>query len=128
MKKIAYIFIILISIVSCSKPYAQKPDDLLSKSEMRDILVDIYTSQQMMNSIQSQSPNQVLDVAKNTMYIFDQHETTHKVFEDSYKYYYTQTGAYQKILDDVIDELKNRLSEEELKKYEEIQAQGQQPQ
>ncbi|MBS7333445.1 DUF4296 domain-containing protein [Faecalibacter bovis] len=128
MKKIAYIFIILISIVSCSKPYAQKPDDLLSKSEMRDILVDIYTSQQMMNSIQSQSPNQVLDVAKNTMYIFDQHETTHKIFEDSYKYYYTQTGAYQKILDDVIDELKNRLSEEELKKYEEIQAQGQQPQ
>ena len=128
MKKISYIFIILISIVSFSKPYAQKPDDLLSKSEMRDILVDIYTSQQMMNSIQSQSPNQVLDVAKNTMYIFDQHETTHKIFEDSYKYYYTQTGAYQKILDDVIDELKNRLSEEELKKYEEIQAQGQQPQ
>lgn len=128
MKKLAYLFILLIGIVSCSKPYAKKPEDLLSKSEMKDILFDIYTSQQMMNSIQSQSSNQILDIAKNTMYIFEKHETTHKIFEESFKYYYTDTGAYQKILDDVIDELKNNLSEEELQRYEEIQAQGQQPQ
>lgn len=128
MKKLAYLFILLIGIVSCSKPYVKKPEDLLSKSEMKDILFDIYTSQQMMNSIQSQSSNQILDIAKNTMYIFEKHETTHKIFEESFKYYYTDTGAYQKILDDVIDELKNNLSEEELQRYEEIQAQGQQPQ
>ncbi|RLZ10449.1 DUF4296 domain-containing protein [Faecalibacter macacae] len=128
MKKLAYIFILLIGIVSCSKPYAKKPDNLLSKSEMKNILVDIYTSQQMMNSIQGQSSNQVLDIAKNTMYIFENHETTHKIFEESFKYYYTQTGDYQKILDQVIDELKDKLSEEELKRYEEIQSQVQQPQ
>lgn len=127
MKKLAYLFILLIGIVSCTKPYEKKPDDLLSKSEMKDILVDIYTSQQMMNSIQTQSSNQVLDIAKNTMYIFEKHETTHKIFEDSFKYYYTQTGAYQKILDNVIDELKGNLSEDELNRHNEIQSQGQLP-
>lgn len=118
MKNIVYAFLIFLGITSCSRPYIDEPEDLISKSDMVEILVDIYTSQQMMNAIQSQSSNQVLDIAKNTMYIFEQHEVTHQSFEESYKYYYTKPSVYQKLLDEVKEELTNQLSPEERKRLE----------
>lgn len=125
MKKLAYIFIILVGFIACSKPYAKKPKDLLGKSEMTAILVDIYTSQQMLNAnINQANENQVLNIAKNTLYIFEQHETTHQIFEESFKYYYTQPEMYQRILDDVKSELVDQLSETERKVYDNIQKQA----
>jgi hypothetical protein len=124
MKNLIYILIFCGALISCNRPYIQKPDDLLSKSEMVDVLVELYKSQQMLNNITSQSGNQVLDIAQNTLYIFEEQGITYQQFEGSYKYYFTNPTEYQKILDDVKDELTDQLSEEERKRLEQLKAES----
>lgn len=126
MRKLIYICIICLGLTACNRPYIEKPDDLLSKSEMVDVLVEIYKSQQMINSVPSQSGNQILDIAKNTLYIFQEQEMTYQQFEGSYKYYFANPKEYQKILDDVKEELTNQLSEEERNRMEQLRAETQQ--
>lgn len=126
MKKLIYICIVCLGLFACNRPYIEKPNDLLSKSEMVDVLVELYKSQQMINSIPSQSGNQILDIAKNTLYIFQEQEITYQQFEESYKYYFANPKEYQKILDDVKEELTDQLSEEERNRIEELRAESQQ--
>ena len=64
MRKLIYICIICLGLTACNRPYIEKTDDLLSKSEMVDVLVEIYKSQQMINSVPSQSGNQILDIER----------------------------------------------------------------
>jgi len=108
---------------SCNKPYIKKPDDLLSKSEMVDILVDLYLSQQTLNAKPTHTGDIIQNLAKNSAYIFERHGTTHKMFEDSYKFYFTDPKTYNSILDDVKDELQSQLSKEEKTKQLEMQSQ-----
>ncbi|MBF0596914.1 DUF4296 domain-containing protein [Faecalibacter rhinopitheci] len=119
MRKIFYIFIVSISLSSCSRPYIDTPDNLISKSDMVDILVDIYKSQQMINN--TQSSNQILSIAEGTLYIFENHDVTRQEFEESYKYYFTQPRVYQKILDQVRDDLYDQLSDDEKARISELQ-------
>ena len=123
MKNLIYSIFILLGVVSCSKPYIDKPDDLLSKSEMIDILADIYMGTQMVNA--TPNTNSILKLAQSSMYVFDKHETSYKIFEESYKYYYIDPSAYQKILDEVKKELESRLSEDEKNRLEEMKKKAQ---
>jgi len=123
MKKLIAFLIIFIGLISCEKPYVTKPDNLISQSDMEDILVDLYLTQQMVNSSSSSSSNYILDHAKNSKYILDQHEVTTKAFENSYKYYFAQPSTYQKILDNVKDDLYSKLSDEEKKRIEDLKSQ-----
>ena len=117
-------FILICLFFSCNKPYNEKPKDLLSKSEMVDIMVDLYINQQMINAVPVQSGTPTLNLANDAVYIFDKHETTVKIFEDSYKYYFTDPKTYNKILDNVKDDLKDKLSEEALEKFNNINAEA----
>jgi len=119
MKNLIYSLLILLGIVSCTKPYIDKPDDLLSKSEMVDILADIYMGTQMVNA--TPSTNSILKLAQSSMAVFNQHQVSYEVFEESYKYYYMDPSAYQKILDEVKEELESRLSEEQRNRLKEMQ-------
>lgn len=119
MRLIIYLFIGIL-FWSCNKPYIKKPDDLLSKSEMVDILVDLYTNQQLVNAIPSQNGNVKLDLARNSLYILQQHDTTHQTFEESYKYYFTDPKTFNSILENVKKELEKKLSDEEKNRLEEM--------
>ena len=121
MKTFIYTLAIVLGLVSCNKSYIDKPDDLLSKSDMVDILTDLYLNQQELNF--SPIPDYSIQLAQNSLYIFKEHKTTHKIFEESYKYYYTKPSEYQRILDKVRENLVDKLSTEERKRLEEIEAQ-----
>lgn len=119
MKNLIYTLLIATGIFSCSKPYIETPDNLLSKSDMVDIMADIYLGHQIVNSTPTQ--NSMLELAQSSMYVLNQHGTDYKTFEESYKYYYIDPSKYQKILDDVKEELENRLSEEGKNRLKEIE-------
>ena len=83
MKTFVYSLIIILGLISCNQSYIDKPKDLLSKSEMVDILTDLYLNQQELNF--SPIADYSIQVAQNSLYIFKEHKTTHKTFEESYK-------------------------------------------
>lgn len=121
MKTLVYSLVIFLGLIACNKSYIDKPKDLLSKADMVDILTDLHLNQQELNF--SPIADYSIQVAQNSLYIFKEHNTTHKTFEESYKYYYTRPSEYQRILDDVRENLVNKLSPEERKRLEEIEAQ-----
>lgn len=121
MKTFVYSLIIILGLISCNQSYIDKPKDLLSKSEMVDILTDLYLNQQELNF--TPIADYGVQVAQNALYIFKEHNTTHKAFEESYKYYYTKPSEYQQMLNKVRENLVNKLSEKERKSLEEIEAQ-----
>lgn len=123
MRQFCALVLIILGFIACERPYVEKPSHLISKSDMIEILEDLYLTQQMVNSSPSKSGNNILDIANNAKYILDEHEVSPQEFEDSYKYYFTQPSVYQKMLDKVKNNLKDRFSDEELQHYEEINSQ-----
>lgn len=119
MRKLILLFL-FIAFVSCDKPYAKKPADLLSKSEMVDVLTDLYINQQAVTFHPIQSYSTVM--AENSLFILKKHEISEKQFQNSYKYYYTSPEEYQKILDKVKSNLEDKLSEKEKKRQAELKA------
>ncbi|MDR2121904.1 MAG: DUF4296 domain-containing protein [Flavobacteriaceae bacterium] len=90
----------------------EKPKDLLSKEEMASILTEIY--------LYKQTPGNILLSKKDafTIYVslFKAHNTTKEIFQESYNYYYTDATALEEIYDNVINNLKDKLSEEQQKR------------
>jgi len=121
MRIILFTFLISLGLISCDKSYLEKPDDLLSKSEMVDVLANLYISQQAIN--QQVMQDHTLKVAENSLYIFREHNISYKNFESSFKYYYSRPTEYQKILDKVKAKLEEQYSEEEKKRQKENKTQ-----
>ena len=121
MRNALYLILIFIGLTACDKPFNEKPENLLSKSEMADVMVDYYLSQQMISGSQVKDGNYPLALAENMYYIFDKHNVSREDFEENYRYYYTKPKEFQKILDRVKDQLSDQLSEEEKQKQAQIQ-------
>jgi hypothetical protein len=121
MKNLIYILALILTVISCEKPYNKKPADLLSKTEMTDLLTDLYIDQQILN-FSPPNAEYSLRIAENTLSILKNHNVDKQVFEDSYKYYYTNPEAYQEILEKVKENIKGKLSEEGKKALETSEA------
>lgn len=120
MKKIFVLVLMIVGLTACERPYVDKPSNLISKSDMIEILEELYLTQQMVNSSPSTNGNNIKDIANNAKYILEEHEVSTQDFEESYKYYFTQPQEYQKMLDKVKKKLIDRFSDEERQRYEEI--------
>ena len=116
MRKLIYIFLLAVGLLSCERAYVDKPKDLLSKAEMVDVLTDLYINQQVINFAPTMNFNQ--KTAENSLVIFNQHKISPKKFEESYKYYFTNPKDFQKILDKVKENLKSKLSDKEKERLE----------
>ncbi len=93
MKKI-YLLFIFLSIVSCNSS-VDKPKNLISKSDMSEILADIALNEQAIFAF----PNKNLE--SGTLYVLQQHKVSADDFVGSYKYY-----LVNKSLKDIVDDAK----------------------
>ena len=110
-----FVLLALISFTffSCQKAL-EKPENLLSKKEMTSILTEIYLYKQTPDMIPLSS-----ETAFSTyVSIFKKHNTTKEIFQDSFNYYYTNPKTMQHIYDDVIDNLKDMLTKEQLQQLQ----------
>lgn len=109
MKSVFFLFSFFYVVFSCQHAL-DKPKNLLSKSEMTDILTDIYLYKQTPDNIPMSK-----EIAFDTyITIFKKHNTTKEIFQDSYTYYYTDGNSMQHIFDNVIKNLEKKLTKEQL--------------
>ncbi len=126
MRVIVFLSLNFLLLFSCQHAL-EKPKDLLSKKEMTEILTDIYLYKQTPESI---------PLSKETAFdtylsIFKKHKTTKEIFQNSFSYYYADAEAMQHIYDDVIENLEDKLTKEQLKQLrqeEKEKAENQKPQ
>lgn len=98
MKKVIYIFLIFLFVVSCtSKTTYKKPDDLLSKEKMINIWTDIYIAR-------GARTVQTKDSLRNINYlplVFEKYKIDSAQFSESNLYYTSRIDDYQKMFKEV---------------------------
>ncbi|MGU9938404.1 DUF4296 domain-containing protein [Empedobacter brevis] len=113
MKYVYVTFVLFSAIFSCTPKNYEKPEDLISKSDMIEIITDLTISQQGLQMFPVQNEDQSLLLAKDAVDIMKSYDVTFHTFEESYKYYMMQPESFKKMLDKVKKNLEDKLSEEE---------------
>ncbi|MGQ7946201.1 DUF4296 domain-containing protein [Flavobacterium sp. WC2509] len=104
MKKVLSLFILVALFLSCNKDLVEKPDNLIEKNVMKEILYDVF----LLDVIKYQNPDILYanGVNPNT-YIFKKYKIDSIQFVKSNAYYASDYREYKKMYDEVNDRLKN---------------------
>lgn len=108
MKKFSYLFILSVFLMACtSNTIIKKPDHLIPKDQMVDLLTDMLIAAGAENI-------KNVDLERNVNYfplVFEKYGIDSTRFRESNYYYTSQIDEYEKILKEV-DERLNTLKEE----------------
>ncbi len=103
MKKIISLFALVTLLVSCNKDLVEKPDNLIDKKVMGDILYDMS----ILEAIKYQSPDTLLAYGINPKtYILKKYKIDSVQFVKSHAYYAADYREYKKMYDALNDRLK----------------------
>lgn len=103
MNKIVYIFFICLFLINCtSNTIVKKPDNLISKDQMVDVLTDLFLATGGKNI-------KNIHLQRNVNYyplVYDKYQIDSAQFKESNFYYTTKIDEYDKILKRVDERLK----------------------
>lgn len=80
MKKSGLFLLLFLAVLGCAR-YVPKPDNLLAKDELAEILAELSLNESLL-SINPQG-----NMQEGVLYILKQHHTTGKAFSESYEFY-----------------------------------------
>lgn len=112
MKKLFVVFIISLLSISCQNiEMPEKPDNLIDRNTMVEILVDTYLS----NAVRSKNFQEVKDEnIRLEKYIYKKYAIDSLQFVQSNAYYTADMDGYLKLLNEVEQKLNNMKGEEEV--------------
>lgn len=124
MKKIASLIVLLFFIVGCNKDLVEKPDNLIDKKEMENILYDLA----ILDALKYQDPSSLYANGINPKtYIFKKYKIDSLQFAKSNAYYAADYREYKKMYDAINERIKNekanldKILKKEEKKEQAIQ-------
>jgi len=117
MKRILIIFCCFISIISCNKNTVEKPENLIDRDKMVNILHDIS----LLEAIKNQNINGGVTTKVSNEYIYKKYKIDSAQFAKSNKYYASDIEGYKKM----IEEVKAKLAKETTATEEQMKKSGQ---
>ncbi len=115
MKRIVYITLFMILAVACNEKLVEKPEDLISREKMVDILYDLS----LINAGKAINPKVLQENQIESMdYIYRKYDVDSAQFMSSDLYYASLPLEYEAIyraLEDRIEQQKKRIEEERTK-------------
>jgi hypothetical protein len=107
MKKIVFLFTFVILLISCNKDLVEKPDNLIDKKVMGDILYDMS----ILEAIKYQSPDSLFAKGINPKtYIYKKYKIDSLQFAKSSTYYASDYREYKNMYDALDARLKKEKS------------------
>jgi hypothetical protein len=111
MKKLVFIFTVAILFFSCNTDLVKKPDNLIDKRKMGDILYDMS----LLEALKYQNPNSLYENGINPKtYVFKKYKIDSLQFAKSNAYYAADYREYKKMFDALNDRLKNEKASVDL--------------
>lgn len=117
MRKIFIVICCVFAISACNSNSVSKPDNLIDKDKMVEILYDIS----LLEAIKAQNINGGVSTKTSTEYIYKKYKIDSLQFVKSNKYYASHIEDYKKM----IQEVKDRLTKETTKVEETMKKSGQ---
>ncbi|WP_281323171.1 DUF4296 domain-containing protein [Flavobacterium aestivum] len=103
MKKIIFFFGLLVLFSSCNKDLVEKPNNLIDKGTMIDIMYDMS----LLNALKYQNSNTLYSNNINPKtYVYKKYKIDSLQFVKSNAYYAADYGEYKKMFDALNDRLK----------------------
>jgi hypothetical protein len=110
MKKQLIILVFLLTgFISCDKLPIEKPDNLISKKDMIEILVDVHIAEATFNHMRYDSLIKKSSSADFYYSVLDKYQVPDSIFEKSFVFYASTPKQFEKMYQDVM----NKLSETE---------------
>ncbi|WP_296143234.1 DUF4296 domain-containing protein [uncultured Flavobacterium sp.] len=117
MKNFFLFFIGFSFLVSCGQKAIEKPDNLIEKEKMDDIIYDLTLLQAMRGGYQATLDSNKVDVAN---YIYKKYKIDSLQFANSNRYYASDVAAYNRMFNRVNERLiANKVKADTLAKREE---------
>lgn len=116
MRKIVILVCIALAIISCNGNSIEKPNNLIGRDKMVDILYDVS----LLEAIKNQNINGGLSSKAGNQYIYKKYKIDSLQFVKSNKYYASNIEEYKKM----IEEVKARLTEQTTKTEAELKKKG----
>ncbi len=105
MRKIILLFAILVVFVSCKEEVVEKPDRLIEKEKMVDIMYDLS----ILDGIKYQNPASLAKYNINpSEYIYKKYKVDSLQFAQSNVYYASNYTKYKDIFDEIIKRIDER--------------------
>lgn len=105
---------LLLILISCDSP-EKKPENIISQENMVSILIDIQVLEAIYNTrlIHEEDRNERMD--RYYKEIFENHQTTIDIFNESYSYYQENPVILDAIYEEVLEKLEAMQTEAETK-------------
>jgi hypothetical protein len=102
MKKLVLLFAIAVFFLSCNMDLVKKPDNLINKNKMGDILYDMS----LLEALKYQNPNSLYENGINPKtYVYEKYKIDSLQFVESNAYYAADYREYKKMFDALNDRL-----------------------
>lgn len=106
MKKILLIFSMIVWFFSaCDKPAVEKPDKLIKRKLMIEMLVDVHLAEATFTHMRYDSIVQKSSSANFYYSILEKYGVSDSLFEKSYVYYLSEPKEFEKMYREVMNEL-----------------------
>jgi hypothetical protein len=111
MKKLVSLFALLVLFSSCDKDLVKKPDNLIDKGVMIDVMYDMA----LLDALKYQDPNSLYDNGINPRtYVYKKYKIDSLQFVKSNAYYAADYREYKKMYDALNDRLKKEKASVDL--------------
>lgn len=121
MKKIVLILIsALIWFVACDDPIISKPEHLIKRDQMIDMLVDIHKAEAMYNKFRNDTSRTYLSSSDFYFSVLAKYDVSDSVFEKSFMYYASEPKNFEKMYRKVMSQLSEKEQELSGKKNQEL--------
>jgi hypothetical protein len=111
MKKLVSLFALLVLFSSCNKDLVKKPDNLIDKGMMVDVMYDMA----LLDALKYQDPNSLYDNGINPKtYVYKKYKIDSLQFVKSNAYYAADYREYKKMYDALNDRLKKEKASVDL--------------
>lgn len=111
MNKIISFFVLLVLFSSCDKDLVKKPDNLIDKRTMVDVMYDMA----LLDALKYQDPNSLYDNGINPKtYVYKKYKIDSLQFVKSNAYYAADYREYKKMYDALNDRLKKEKASVDL--------------
>lgn len=117
MKKIIVLVCCMFSVLGCNSNSFEKPDNLIEKDKMADILYDIS----LLEAIKAQNVNGGISSKEGNDYIYKKYKIDSVQFVKSNKYYASDLEEYKKMF----EKIKERLAKETKETEDRMRKNGQ---
>ena len=111
MKKIIVLFCCVFLVISCNNNSVEKPNNLIGKDKMVDILYDIS----LLEAIKNQNINGGISTKTGNDYIYKKFKIDSIQFVKSNKYYASNIDEYKKMFEEVKARLTDKTQKIEAK-------------